>query len=72
LLYKIEGAGEIAGVDNANLKDIDPYVATTRKAWHGRALVVIRSKQIAGDIKLTVSSPGLTESTLTLKAVINK
>jgi len=66
LQFKIEGAGEIAGVDNASLKDVDPYVATSRKAWHGRALVIIRSNQKPGDIKLTVSSPGLIETELKL------
>lgn len=59
LQFSIEGPGVIAGVDNANIKDTDPYVGTSRKAWHGRALVVIRSTQQAGEIKLTVSSPGL-------------
>jgi beta-galactosidase len=59
LQFSIDGPGVIAGVDNANLKDTDPYVSTNRKAWHGRALVVIRSTQKAGEIKLTVSSKGL-------------
>ena len=43
LHFKIEGPGIIAGVDNADMKDTDPYVADNRKAWHGRALVVIKS-----------------------------
>ncbi len=63
LHFNISGPGVIAGVDNANLKDIDQYVGNSRKAWNGRALVVIRSTKEAGDIKLTVSSPGLPEAT---------
>ena len=59
LEFNISGPGIIAGVDNANIKDIDPYVGTSRKAWHGRALVIIRSTRSAGNIKLTVSSKGL-------------
>jgi beta-galactosidase len=59
LQFHIEGPGVIAGLDNANLKDTDQYVGTNRKAWHGRALVVIRSTEKAGEIKLTVSSNGL-------------
>jgi beta-galactosidase len=62
LHFTINGPGVIAGVDNANLKDTSQYIATTRKAWHGRALVIIRSTHQGGDIKLTVSSPGLNES----------
>jgi beta-galactosidase len=61
LQFKIEGPGIIAGIDNANIKDLDSYVGTTRNAWHGRALVVIRSTKSAGNIKLTISSPGLTD-----------
>jgi len=32
--------GVIAGVENANIKETDLYVADTRKAWKGRVLVV--------------------------------
>jgi beta-galactosidase len=60
LHFSINGPGIIAGVDNADIKDLDQYIGTGRKAWHGRALVVIRSTRNAGDINLTVSSAGLT------------
>ena len=59
LEFDISGPGVIAGVDNANIKDVDPYLATSRKAWHGRALVVIRSTKNAGTIKLSAGSLGL-------------
>jgi beta-galactosidase len=68
LKFKIDGPGVIAGVDNANIKDNDPYVADSRKAWHGRALVVIKSTQNSGDIQLTVSSPGLADAVVTIKS----
>jgi len=68
LNFRIEGPGMIAGVANADMKDSDPYVANTRKAWHGRALVVIKSTHSAGDIKLIVSTPGLSDETLNIKA----
>ncbi len=66
LHFKIDGPGIIAGVDNANLQDMDSYVSTSRKAWHGRALVVVRSTGNAGDIRLTVSSPGLPDAIVTI------
>jgi beta-galactosidase len=69
LHFKIEGPGVIEGIDNADLKDYDQYVGNTRKAWHGRALVVIRSTHSAGDIKLTVTSPGLSEAALHIKTI---
>ena len=67
LQFSIDGPGVIAGVDNADIKDVDQYVGTTRRAWHGCALVVIRSTGQAGNIVLTVGSPDLTGATVTLK-----
>jgi beta-galactosidase len=72
LHFKIDGPGVIAGTDNADVKDTDPYVGNTRKAWHGHALVVIRSTHNAGDIKLNVSSTGLPEAVLNIKAFSGK
>lgn len=71
LQFKLEGAGVIAGMDNADVKDTDPYTGNSRKAWHGRAMVVIRSTHSAGDIKLTVSSAGLSDTTIAVKALIH-
>lgn len=68
LQFKIEGAGTIAGVDNADIKDTDPYMGSTRKAWKGRALVVIKSNHEAGEIKLSVTSNGLEEKSIIIKS----
>lgn len=68
LSFTVKGPGVIAGVDNANLKDTDLYVSDKRKAWKGRALVVIKSTQKAGKIELLVKSPGLPDATLTINA----
>jgi beta-galactosidase len=70
LHFSVSGPGIIAGVDNADIKDLDPYSGTTRKAWHGRALVVIRSTRNAGDIQLKVSSEGLADAFVTIKTII--
>jgi len=72
LHFKIDGPGIIAGVGNVDMKDTDPYVGNSRKAWHGRALVVIKSTHNAGDIKLTVTSPGLSSGVLTVRTSTQK
>ncbi len=69
LLFTISGTGVIAGVDNANLKDTAAYVSNVRKAWNGRALAVIKSSRKAGEIKLKVSSPGLSPAVITVRAL---
>lgn len=68
LQFKMDGPGVIAGVDNANIKDLDPYVSNSRKAWKGRALVVIKSTHDVGDIRLTVTSADLKEATIKINA----
>lgn len=69
LNFEIEGEGIIAGVGNADIKDCDPYVGNSRKAWKGRALVVVKSKHNAGLVKLTVKSSGLEKTTINIKTV---
>jgi len=71
LLFTIEGPGKIAGVSNGDMKDVDSYAGDTRKAWRGRALVVIRSTHSVGDIKLRVTSPGLSENSIEIRAIGN-
>ncbi len=66
--FSISGPGTIVGVGNADTKDVDQYVGTMRRAWHGRALVVIRSTKRAGSINLTTSSPGLPDAHVTIIA----
>ena len=68
LRFSISGNGAIAGVDNANLKDPDAYNALTRKAWNGRALVVVKSGKESGDITLTVTSAGLSDAKVVIKS----
>ncbi len=68
LQFSVDGPGVLAGVGNADIKDLDSYVGTTRKAWHGRALVVIRSTKRTGKITLAVRSAGLADAQTTISA----
>lgn len=72
LSFKISGAGTIVGVDNADLKDADSYVASNRKAWHGRALVIVKSNHESGVIRLEVSSPGLSKNVIEIQSTRKK
>jgi beta-galactosidase len=69
LSFSIKGPGIIAGVDNANLKDRDPYVSNKRKAWKGRALVVIKSTDQPGKIELKVRGAGLPGATIICRTI---
>ena len=65
--FEIEGPGTIAGVGNANPESIESYQLPKRKAWHGRCLVIIKSKRTPGNIKLKAISPGLTSADVLIK-----
>lgn len=67
LTFEVKGAGTLAAVGNADLKDTDGYVSSRRKAWKGRAIAVIKSTRKAGKITLKVSSPGLTSATVPIR-----
>ncbi|TDO99104.1 sugar-binding domain-containing protein [Flavobacterium sp. 245] len=70
LSFKISG-GTIAGVDSADLKDADLHIANSRKAWHGRALIIIKSNK-EGVINLEVTSQGLIKSSIKIQSVLKK
>ena len=69
LHFSIEGQGVIVGVDNARLTDTDCYTSSKRKAWKGRALVVIKSTVKQGKIKLKVSADNIAENIIEIISV---
>lgn len=66
LRFQVDGPATVAGIGNADMKDVDKYVGYSRKAWHGRALLVIRSAHKTGKVTVTVTSDGLTDGVLVL------
>ncbi|SFC91924.1 beta-galactosidase [Zunongwangia mangrovi] len=56
LHFELEGPGEIIAVDNASLKFTGKYSSKSRKAWKGRAMVIVKSNKEPGTIKLKVNS----------------
>lgn len=68
LQFSLEGPGVIAGVDNGQLNNTESYVGNFRKAWHGRAMVVVRSTRRAGVIKLITRSPGFPDAVTLLRS----
>ena len=56
--FKVDG-GTIVGVGNANPMSLESYQLRQRKAWQGRCLVIVKSSEKPGNIKLTASVAGL-------------
>ena len=66
--YKVEGAGRLIAVDNGNPTDHGSYQANGRRAFNGLGLAVVQSSGSAGQIRVTASSPGLSEASVTVEA----
>jgi len=66
--FKINGQGFIAGVDNGNETDHEPFKASYRKAFNGLALAIIQAKEKAGTVSFTATSDGLKGATIVLQA----
>ena len=67
--FEIEGNGKIVGVDNGDPTDTDSYKGTSRKAFHGKALVIVQSTKEAGSFTLSASASGLTSDSTSVTTV---
>lgn len=69
LNFSITGPGVIEAVGNANPMSLESYQLPTRKAWQGRAMVIIRSTEKEGIITVTVSSKNLQQQKISLQSL---
>ena len=67
--FTMTGAGRSLGIANSDWTSSDPYKATSRKVYRGKALIVVQSTMTPGTIKLTVSSGTLTPADITIATV---
>jgi beta-galactosidase len=56
--------GRILALDNADLRDLDPYHSGRRRVSMGRGLAVVRAA-MPGSLTITATAPGLRPATLT-------
>ncbi len=54
--FSVSGAGEIIAVGSADMLSDEPYVGNRRKAFEGKALLVIRSTREPGKINIAAHS----------------
>jgi beta-galactosidase len=65
--FTLTGSGTLA-LDNANLRDLDPYRPDQRQAFNGRGLAILRAAQ-PGTIVVTAAGDGLRPATVTVQVV---
>ena len=66
--FALEGAGFNAGVDNGSPISLERFKDNHRKAFYGKAMLIVQNDGTAGPIEVTATSPGLTTATTTITA----
>ena len=66
--FEIEGPATLVAVGNANPMSLESYQQPIRKAWQGKCLVIIKSKNKPGKIILKAKADGLKETNITITA----
>jgi beta-galactosidase len=66
LTFDVTG-GSLAGVDNGRQESAERYQATTRTAFHGKALAIVRSGNRPGVLRVTARADGLRRGTATVR-----
>ena len=67
MTFSVAGNASLLAAGNADIKDEDPYFDNHHRAWHGRALAVVRNNGKQGKSTLTVTAKGLPTAHLVLK-----
>lgn len=66
LTFSVEGPATIVGVINGDMTSNELTVGNTRSLYRGAASVILRSTQEEGPVTLTVSTPSLPVTTITI------
>ena len=67
--FEVDGAGFNAGVDNGSQISLEPFKSDKRKAFYGKAMLIVQNDGRTGDIKVKATSPDLKETTVTIKSL---
>lgn len=66
ITFHLRGAGELAGVGNANPKDVASFRQPRTRTFHGKCLAVVRPTGSAGSIVLRAEAEGFPAATAAL------
>ncbi|KFA56331.1 hypothetical protein S40293_09250 [Stachybotrys chartarum IBT 40293] len=68
--FSVSEPGEIVATDNGYPADMTPFPSTERRAFHGLALVIVRSKSSSGaSFTVTAQSRGLRSASIRVRTV---
>ncbi|HEY8984918.1 MAG TPA: glycoside hydrolase family 2 TIM barrel-domain containing protein [Streptomyces sp.] len=66
LTFTVDG-GSLAGLDNGRQESAEKYQASTRTAFHGKALAIVRAGGEPGTLKVTAAGEGLRTGTVAVR-----
>jgi beta-galactosidase len=66
--FTVSGPGRIVATDNGSSPDTTAFTSTSRRAFSGKVLAIVRSTGAAGRIVVNATSPGLAAGTATITA----
>ena len=64
---KVTG-GSLVVLDNADMRDLEPYRSGSRRAFNGRGMAIVRAAE-PGALTLTAGADGLRAASLTVHAI---
>jgi beta-galactosidase len=68
IVFDIQGAGALIGVDNGDPTSHEDYKASQRKAFNGLALALVQTTSQPGEIRVKVTADGLRGAAIVLHA----
>ena len=66
LTFKVTGSAELVAVGNGDPQSVESYQKNTRKAWRGKAQIVVKSGYKPGKVTVEVSGKGFASKTIEL------
>ena len=64
IVFEVEGEGTIIGIDSGDPMSLENFCDSSRKAFMGKCLLIVKSTRKSGEISIKVSSEGLEGSSL--------
>ncbi len=69
--FDVTGAGFNAGVDNGSPTSLERFKDNKRKAFYGKAMLIVQSDGTEGPVTITATSPSLRPTTTVVNANYN-
>jgi beta-galactosidase len=68
LTFRVDGPGKIVATDNGDPTSFEPFTSSSREAFNGHALVIVRpARGATGTVRITAAADGLKAGTITVR-----